>query len=105
MTPTGPTPAGAGTAGARPWARTIASAAAAGTGLAIIVVYAYYNDPWRPLAHVLGPWAVLATAVAFRRPRVLAVAASVSALAAAVVTFTSARRSATTSAGPVPTAG
>jgi Family of unknown function (DUF6518) len=67
--------------------RAIVPAALAGMALAVVVVYAYYNNPWRPLAHVLGPWVVLAVAVAFRRPPMLAIGASVASLAAAVVTF------------------
>ncbi len=53
-------------------ARAVLVAAAAGTAVAVAAVYAYHNDPWRPLAHVLAPWAVLAVAVAFRRPPRLA---------------------------------
>jgi hypothetical protein len=67
--------------------RAVVPAALAAIALAVMAVYAYYNDPWRPLAHVLGPWVALAVAVAFRRPPVLAVGASVASLAAAVVTF------------------
>ncbi len=68
-------------------ATAVGPAAAVGTAAAVAMVYAYYNDPWRPLAHVLAPWAVLAVAVAFRRPLLPAVAAGVASLAAAVVTF------------------
>ncbi len=67
--------------------RAVLLATVAGTAMAVAAVYAYYNDPWRPLAHVLAPWAVLAVAVAFRRPLLPAVAASVASLASAVVTF------------------
>ena len=89
MMETGPPPRAAGreSTGARVWARTILPAALAGILLAVIVVYAYYNDPWRPLAHVLGPWAMLATAFAFRRTSALAIGASVASLGAAVLTF------------------
>jgi len=62
-------------------------AAAVGVAVAVAVVYANYNDPWRPLAHTFGLWAVMATAVAFRRPPRLAIAASITSLAAAVITF------------------
>jgi hypothetical protein len=61
--------------------------ALAGAALAVVVVYAYYNDPWRPLAHVLGPWIVLAAAVSFGRPARLAIGTAVASLAAAVVAF------------------
>jgi len=71
----------------RTWAVTLLGAAAIGTALAVAVVYANYNDPWRPLAHTLGLWAVMASAVAFRRPLALAVGASIASLAAAVITF------------------
>jgi hypothetical protein len=67
--------------------RAVAPAALAAAALAVVIVYAYYNDPWRPLAHILGPWVALAVAVAFRRPLVLAISASVASLAVAVVTF------------------
>jgi hypothetical protein len=72
---------------AKEWWRTLALAAFAGLILAIAVAYAYYHDPWRPLAHILAPWAVLATAVAYRRRWALAVGASITSLAVAVVTF------------------
>jgi len=72
---------------ARTWALTLLMAVAIGVAAAIVVVYANYNDPWRPLAHSLGLWAVMASAVAFRRPPALAIGTSVSSLAAAVVTF------------------
>ncbi|RBY81106.1 hypothetical protein DQ239_00300 [Blastococcus sp. TF02-09] len=62
-------------------------AALVAVALAVVVVYAYYNDPWRPLAHVLGPWVALAVAVAFGRPPMVAIGASVTSLAAGVVTF------------------
>jgi hypothetical protein len=55
--------------------------------VAAVVVYAYYNGPWRPLAHTLGIWAVAASAVGFRRPPAVAIGASVAFLAAGVVTF------------------
>lgn len=71
----------------RGWPQLIAGTATAGAIAAVVIVYAYYNDPWRPLAHALGIWAVLATAVAFRRPLRQAVGAAVSFLAAAVVSF------------------
>jgi hypothetical protein len=67
--------------------RTVVQAILAALIFAIIVVYAYYNDPWRPAAHILGPWAVLATAVAFRQRLAPAVIASVTFLAVAVITF------------------
>jgi Family of unknown function (DUF6518) len=70
-----------------PLARVVLLAAPAGVALACVVVYAYYNDPWRPLAHVLGPWVLLSAAVAFRRPPVIAVVSAVASLAAAVVTY------------------
>ena len=84
MTATGPTTSATEP---RAWARAIVLSALAGVGLAAVVAYAYYNDPWRPLAHVLGPWVVLAAAVGFGRPPRLAVGAAVASLAAAVVTF------------------
>lgn len=87
---------------ARMWALTLLLAAA--VGVVVAVVYANYNDPWRPLAHSLGLWAVMATAVAFRRPLALAIGASIASLAAAVITFYIGLRSATTSAGPAPAA-
>jgi len=62
-------------------------AGALGAALAIVTVYAYYNDPWRPLAHTLGVWAVLASAVGFRRAPAPAIGASIASLAAAVVTY------------------
>ncbi|MGX5656931.1 DUF6518 family protein [Geodermatophilus nigrescens] len=73
--------------GLRGLLRVMLPAAVAGAALAAVAVYAYYNDPWRSLAHILAPWAVLACVVAFRRPPLPAVVASVSSLAAAVVTF------------------
>ncbi len=72
---------------ARAWVRVLTPAAVMGAVVAVLVVYAYYNDPWRPLAHTLGVWAVLASAVGFRRRPALAVGASAAFLAAAVVTF------------------
>jgi hypothetical protein len=74
-------------AGVRTWLWTLLVAIGVGLAVAVVIVYAYYNDPWRPLAHTLGPWAVLATAVGFRRPPPLAIGASISFLAAGVVTF------------------
>ncbi|NIH66711.1 hypothetical protein FB380_001157 [Modestobacter marinus] len=58
-----------------------------GVAVATATVYANYNDPWRPLAHSLGLWAVMASAVAFRRPPVLAIGAPIASLGTAVVTF------------------
>ncbi|MCZ2815327.1 DUF6518 family protein [Modestobacter sp. VKM Ac-2984] len=72
---------------ARAWALTLLVAGTVGVAVAIAVVYAYYNDPWRPLAHSLGLWAVMASAVGFRRRLPLAVGASIASLATAVVTF------------------
>jgi len=71
----------------RTWTATLLVAAAVGVAVAVAVVYAYYNDPWRPLAHTFGLWAVMASAVAFGRPPALAIGASIASLAAAVVTF------------------
>lgn len=71
----------------REWPRVLLLAAGLGVVAAVAVVYAYYNDPWRPLAHTLGIWAVLAAAVAFRRPLPLAVGAATTFLAVAVVCF------------------
>jgi hypothetical protein len=45
--------------------RAIVPAALAAMALAIAVVYAYYNDPWRPLAHILGVDAGTPAACAF----------------------------------------
>lgn len=49
--------------------------------------YAYYSDVWRPLAHVLGPWILLAAVVSARRRPVSAAARSTAALVAAVGAF------------------
>ena len=69
------------------WARSLAAAAAVGVVAAVVVVYAYYNDPWRPLAHTLGVWVALAAAVGMRRPMPRAAAAGITVLAVAVVGF------------------
>lgn len=72
---------------ARTWALALLLAGAVGVAVAVAAVYAHYNDPWRPLAHTLGIWAVAASAAGFRRPPPLAIGASVAFLAAGVVTF------------------
>jgi hypothetical protein len=87
MTETEPAARRAGSGRVGGLVRAVVPAALAAMALAVVVVHAYYNDPWQPLAHVLGPWVALAVAVAFRRPPVVAVSASVVSLAAAVVTF------------------
>lgn len=82
-----PTETRASSAQGLTWARALILAGAVGAAVAIVIVYAYYNDPWRPLAHSLGLWALLASAVGFRRPPALAIGASIASLAAAVITY------------------
>jgi len=58
-----------------------------GIAIASVIAYAYYNDTFRPLAHTLGLWVALAFAVSWRRPPRLAIAQTIIALGAAVVTY------------------
>ena len=78
---------GRATGDAYAWARSLGVAAVVGVLAAVVVVYAYYNDPWRPLAHTLGLWVALTAAVTFGRPVPRAVAAAITFLAVAVVSF------------------
>lgn len=70
------------------WLRpSLLLSAIAGAALASVIVYAYYNDPFRPLAHTLGPWVALSFALSWRRTPAAAIAHTIAGLGCAVITF------------------
>lgn len=69
------------------WLWSLLWSSVAGIALASLISFAYYNDPFRPLAHTLGIWVALAFAVSWRRPKASAVAHTIVALTSAVVTY------------------
>jgi hypothetical protein len=68
-------------------ALSVAVAAGSGAVLAVAAAWAYYNDPWRALGHVLGPWVFLVFLLSVGRTEIWAVVRAVTALATAVLVF------------------
>jgi hypothetical protein len=68
-------------------ALSVVVAAVSGAVLAVAAAWAYYDDAWRALGHVLGPWVFLVFLLSVGRTEIWAVVRAVTTLATAVLVF------------------